>query len=186
MSQPTPLIILDVQDAINQPVWDAKNNPDFLSVIETLLKVWRDNEWPVIHVKHDEANPHSTYHTDGPWNAIQHAVAPMGTEPVIVKHQNCAFIHTDLDKTLRGLGATRAVMVGVVIHNSMDATIRAGKALGYEIILPTDATTAVPVKAADGKVWTADEVFALTIAILGGEYAQITSSKEVIARFFEI
>ena len=31
-----PLIILDVQDAINQPVWDGKNNPSYIDAIERL------------------------------------------------------------------------------------------------------------------------------------------------------
>jgi len=184
MPPPTPLIILDVQDAINQPVWNHKNNPDYLSVIEKLLKVWRENKWPVIHVKHDEATPSSTYHTHGPWNAIQKPVAPKPNEPVVIKHQNCAFINTSLGAELSKLGAKSFVLVGVVIHNSMDATIRAGKALGYHIILPKDGTTAAPVTGQDGKIWNADEVFQLSLAILDTEYAEITTSREILARFF--
>ncbi|MEM9937980.1 MAG: isochorismatase family protein [Pseudomonadota bacterium] len=184
MTTPTPLVILDVQDAINQPIWDGKNNPDYLSVIENLLGKWREHGWPVIHVKHDEATPSSTYYSDGPWNAIQKSVSPRPSETVVIKYQNCAFIRTDLEKTLVELGAKQFVLVGVVIHNSMDATIRAGKALGYDIILPTDATTAVPVTASDGRHWDAHDVFQITLAILGNEYAALSSSKEIIARFF--
>ncbi|MEP1144193.1 MAG: isochorismatase family protein [Henriciella sp.] len=184
MIAPTPLVILDVQDAINQPVWDGKNNPDYLSVIEYLLGKWREHGWPVIHVKHDEATPSSTYHTHGPWNAIQKSVFPRPSEKVVIKHQNCAFIRTDLEKTLVELGAKQFVLVGVVIHNSMDATIRAAKALGYEIILPTDATTSVPVTGRNGRRWDAAEVFQITLAILENEYAVLSSSEEVIARFF--
>ncbi|MEL6688496.1 MAG: isochorismatase family protein [Pseudomonadota bacterium] len=180
MTDPIPLIVLDVQDAINQPIWDGKNNPDYIAVIERLLAKWRASDWPVIHVKHDEATPTSTYYKNGPWNAIQSRVAPHPSEPIIVKHQNCAFIGTELDATLRRLGANSFVLVGVVIHNSMDATIRAGKALGYHIFLPEDATTAVPVKGASGRVWDAQDVFDLTLAILGGEYAKVCSSDDVM------
>ena len=183
-SHPIPLVILDVQDAINQPVWDGKNNPNYIEVIETLLAKWRAEDWPVIHVKHDEATPSSTYHTHGPWNAIQARVAPRPSEPVVVKHQNCAFIDTPLERTLRDLGAETFVLVGVVIHNSMDATIRAGKALGFEIIVPADATTAVPVRGRDGRTWPAEDVFELSLAILGGEYAEVMSSEAVVARLF--
>ena len=79
--------------------------------------------------------------------------------------------------------ADRLVLTGVVIHNSMDATVRAGKALGYSIILPSDATTAVPVAGSDGKSWDAATVHDLTLAILGGEYAEVMTSDDVIARF---
>ncbi|MDY7072481.1 hypothetical protein PshuTeo2_25910 [Pseudomonas hunanensis] len=57
-----PLIILDVQDAIDQPVWNGKSHPGYLSVIQRLLRHWRSNGWPVLHVKHDEENPTSSYH----------------------------------------------------------------------------------------------------------------------------
>lgn len=45
-----------------------------------------------------------------------------------------------MDAILKSMQVKRIVLTGVVVHNSMDATIRAGKALGYEIILPADAT----------------------------------------------
>ena len=54
MSSPIPLIILDVQDAIDQPIWNGKSHPGYLSVIQRLLQFWRSNGWPVLHVKHDE------------------------------------------------------------------------------------------------------------------------------------
>jgi len=178
-----PLVVLDVQDAIDQPVWNGKNNPGYVAVIQRLLAHWRRNGWPVLHVRHDEPTPTSTYHTHGPWNAIKKDVAPIAGEPVVVKRQNCAFIGTELDEVLRGLGATRMVLTGVVIHNSMDATVRAGKALGYDIILPSDATTAVPVAGPDGSSWDAETVYGLTLAILGSEYADVMSSRDVLARF---
>ncbi len=178
-----PLVILDVQDAIDQPVWNGKSNPDYLSVIQRLLAHWRGKGWPVVHVKHDEATPTSTYHTHGPWNAIKREVAPLPGETVVAKTQNCAFIGTDLDGVLKGLGADGFVLTGVVIHNSMDATVRAGKALGHRILLPSDATTAVPVKGADGRLWDAQTVRDLTLAILDGEYAEVLTTDAVLARF---
>lgn len=181
-SQPLPLVILDVQDAIDRPVWDGKSNPGYLASIQRLLAYWRANGWPVVHVKHDEPTPTSSYHTHGPWNAIKREVAPVAGEPVIAKQQNCAFIGTGLDAVLKDMGAERLVLTGVVIHNSMDATVRAGKAMGYHIILPSDATTAVPVSAPDGNSWDARTVHALTLAILGGEYAEVVTSEELIAR----
>lgn len=176
-----PLIILDVQYAIDQPVWDGKNNPEYIFAIEKLLKHWRKNGWPVLHVKHDELTPTSTYHTHGPWNGIKKEVAPIAGEPVFIKEQNCAFINTDLDFQLKQMGAHCFVLTGVVVHNSMDATIRAGKALGYTIILPSDATTAVPVTGSDGKVWDAETVNDLTLAILGNEYVKVVTSGELIS-----
>lgn len=180
MKPVTPLIILDVQDAIDQPVWAGKNNPDYVDVIARLLAHWRRQGWPVIFIRHDEPTPSSTYHTHGPWNGFKAEVAPIAGEIIVAKTQNCAFIGTELDDVLKGLATNRFVLTGVVIHNSMDATIRAGKALGYHILLPEDATTAVPVTGAGGKTWPAADVSDLTLGILDGEYAQVTTAQEVI------
>lgn len=177
-----PLVILDVQDAIDQPVWAGKNNPDYVNVIQRLLKHWRAQGWPVIFIKHDEAVPTSSYHTHGPWNEIKKDVAPIAGEIIITKEQNCAFTGTRFDRVLKGLNAEQFVLTGVVIHNSMDATIRTGKALGYHILLPMDATTAIPVKGHSGKLWSAETVFDVTFGILGGEYVQVTTSAEVMKR----
>ena len=179
-SPETALIVLDVQDAIDQPIWDGKNNPGYVSVIQRLLEHWRANGWPVLHVKHDEPTPSSTYHTHGPHNGIKADVAPLPGEPVIAKSQNCAFIGTSLHESLQSLGLKRFVLTGVVIHNSMDATIRAGKALGYEILVPEDATTAVPVQNRDGQRWDAATVQAMTMAILDGEYATVVHSSDLL------
>ncbi len=182
MSQPPspiPLIVLDVQDAIDRPNWNGKNNPGYLAVIQRLLAFWRSNGWPVLYIKHDEQTPTSSYYAHGPWNGIKQEVAPLAGETVIVKQQNCAFIGTELHATLTQMQVKRFVLTGVVIHNSMDATVRAGKALGYSIVLPSDATTAVPVVGADGKSWDAQTVYELTLAILGDEYADVMSAEEL-------
>lgn len=179
---PIPLVILDVQDAIDRPNWDGKNNPGYLAVIQRLLALWRSNGWPVLHVKHDERTPTSSYYVHGPWNGIKKDVAPIEGETVIIKQENCAFIGTELDAILTKMRVKRLVLTGVVIHNSMDATVRAGKALGYSIVLPSDATTAVPVVGPHGKSWDATTVHELTWAILGDEYADVMSSDEVVAQ----
>lgn len=80
-SGPTPLVILDVQDAIDRPNWDGKSNPDYLSVIVRLLNHWRSNRWPVVHVKHDEQTPTSSYYVHGPWNSIKKEVARYREKP---------------------------------------------------------------------------------------------------------
>ena len=180
---PLPLIILDVQEAIDQPVWDGKNNPDYVAAIQGLQAHWRAQGWPVLFIRHDEPTPTSTYHTHGPWNGIKSEVAPLAAERVIAKSQNCAFINTVLDRALKELKATSFVLTGVVIQNSMDATVRAGKALGYEIYLPSDATTAVPVTGLSGNIWSAEDVFDLTLGLLDGEYATVTTTQAILDGF---
>jgi len=177
----TALIILDVQKAIDDPKWASKNNPGYVDKIVDLLAAFRAASLPVIHIRHDEPNPASTYHTDGPGNAFKPEVAPLPGEPVIAKNVNCAFIATDLEKYLHDHGITRLIFTGVVIHNSMDASIRVAHCLGFDVILPLDATTAIDVTDAKGARHAAQTVFDLFAAVLGSEYCALSTTDDVIA-----
>jgi nicotinamidase-related amidase len=177
----TALIVLDVQKAIDDPKWDSKNNPGYVDVIAKLLAAFRAASLPIIHIRHDEPNPASTYHTDGPGNAFKDEVAPYPGETVIAKTVNCAFVGTGLERHLRERGITRLIFTGVVIHNSMDVSIRVAHALGFEVFLPLDATTAIDVVDQKGVRHGAQTVFDLYAAVLGSEYCVLSTTNDVIA-----
>jgi len=176
----TALVIIDVQKAIDEPAWDGKNNPDYQDRILDLLTIWRARDWPVFHVKHNEANPASTFHTFAPTNEFKPETAPLPGEIVIEKDVNCAFIKTSLGSQLRMEGCEKIVFCGVVTHNSVDATVRHAHCLGFKNYLMSDATTAVPVTDGRGKVWEAEDVHQLALAILGSEYAEIVTTRDVL------
>ncbi|MBX2830439.1 MAG: isochorismatase family protein [Rhodospirillales bacterium] len=176
----TALIVLDVQKAIDDPRWKSKNNPGYADVIAKLLAKFRAANLPVIHVRHEEANPASTFYANGPGQPFKDQATPMDGETIITKSVNCAFIGTELETHLRDRGITRLIFTGVVIHNSMDVSIRAAHCLGFECHLPLDATTAIDVIDTHGKRFDAQTVFDLYAAVLASEYCQLTSSTDVI------
>jgi nicotinamidase-related amidase len=52
--------------------------------------------------------------------------------------------------------------------------------LGFEVIIPQDAVASTERTDLNGRVWSADDVHALTLAVLQGEYAQIQTTETVI------
>ena len=104
---------------------------------------------------------------------------PVDGETVIAKQQNCAFVGTSLEKHLHDRGIKRLIFTGVVIHNSMDVTIRMAHCLGFENWLVLDATTAIDVHDANGKTIAAQDVFDLYAAVLASEYCSLTDSNTV-------
>jgi nicotinamidase-related amidase len=177
----TALIVLDVQKAIDDPKWNSKNNPGYADVIAKLLAEFRAKNLPVIHVRHEEANPASTFYANGPGQPFKNEALPIDGETIITKSVNCAFIGTDLEHHLRNRGIKRLIFTGVVIHNSMDVSIRAAHCLGFDCHLPLDATTAIDVTDANGKRFDAQTVFDLYAAVLASEYCSLTQSPDVIA-----
>jgi nicotinamidase-related amidase len=135
---PTPLpasaalIVIDVQQAIDDPSWGQRNNPEAEQNIAALLAVWRDSGRPIYHVRHDSSEPDSTYRPGQPGNDFKPEAAPLEGETVIVKRVNSAFIGTELEARLRAGGQQILLVMGVITNNSVEATVRMAGNLGFD------------------------------------------------------
>jgi nicotinamidase-related amidase len=174
----TVLMIVDVQIAIDDPRWGPRNNPGAEGRIAALLAAWRDAEMPVIHIRHDSTEPHSPYRPGTPGHPFRPEAMPLAGEPVVGKSANSAFIGTDLEDKLAG--ATTLVICGVLTHNSLEATVRHAGNLGYRVFVPGDACWAVDVRDLTGRVWPAEDVHQLSLAVMHGEYAGITDTAALL------
>ncbi|WP_250463811.1 isochorismatase family protein [Microbulbifer litoralis] len=175
------LLVIDVQRAIDHFSRHPRNNPTAEQRIAELLAHWRERQWPVVHIRHSSRFPGSPYHADGPYFAFKPEAEPATGESVVTKRENCAFVGTELDAILRGLGATELVATGVVINHSVDATVKAGAALGYRILLPEDATATFGITLRNGESIDAEQLQQIFISNLEGEYAQICHSRDLVA-----
>lgn len=167
------LLPIDLQMAILNPKWGVRNNPQAEANIGALLDFWRARGWPVWHVAHDEANPNSSYYEHGPGNAFRPEFTPRDGEKVIRKRVNSAFIGTSLEADLRAGGYQRLVIAGVITNNSVDASVRMAGNLGFDVILASDGCYTFGRKDWNGKDWSAEDVHALALANLDGEYCRV-------------
>ena len=74
----------------------------------------------------------------GSWGAEPFALRSQAGEAVVTKHSYSAFIGTDLDATLRGMGVRSLVVAGVQTNVCIESTIRDAHSLGYYLIVPRD------------------------------------------------
>lgn len=180
----TPLILIDLQYAIDDPRWAAegpRNNPGAEATAAALLARWRSVGWPVIHVRHDSTEPNSTYRPGQPGNEFKRETAPLPGETIIAKRVNNAFIGTNLHHHLQDLAVGTLVMLGVITNNSLEASVRNAGNLGYRVLLLEDCCFTFAKRDLRGKVWPAEDVHALSLANLDGEYATVTNSAEILA-----
>jgi nicotinamidase-related amidase len=101
---------------------------------------------------------------------------------VIGKQTNSAFIGTDLEARLRGAGIGALVVAGVVTNNCVEATVRMAGNLGFETYLVEDATFTFGRTDWHGVFRGADEVHAMSLANLDGEYCTVVRTAEVLTR----
>jgi nicotinamidase-related amidase len=177
------LLIIDVQRAIDDPRWRAcgdRNNPQAEANMAALLAAWRARGRPRFHIRHDSTFPDSPYRPGQPGHAFKPEVQPLDGEIVIAKQTNSAFIGTPLERQLRSSGIDTLVVAGVITNNSVEATVRMAGNLGFATFLVEDAVFTFARRDRRGRVWSAEDVHALSLANLDGEYATIVQTADLI------
>jgi nicotinamidase-related amidase len=172
----TPLVLIDLQKAVDHPRWGVRNNPEAEHNAARLLSVWRARDWPIIHIRHDSRRENSTYAPGQPYHEWKPETAPLPGETVLAKYTCSAFLSTSLEENLRAAGAGTVFFCGVTTNNSVEATVRNAGDLGFDTWLVTDACFTFGKRA-----WSADEVHAMSLANLEGEYCLLTSTEEILA-----
>lgn len=175
-----PLVIIDLQKAIDHPDWGERNNPNVEAELAHLLSVWRENGWPVIHVKHNSSNKTSHYRTGQIGNDFKPDVMPIDGEHIIAKTVHSAFIDPALQTTLLELGTNTLIIAGVKTNNSIETTVRHGANLGFDIHLLADGCFTHAQTDWNGKMWSADDVHALTLSNLSGEYCRVLTIADLL------
>ena len=179
------LLIIDLQNAIDHPSWGVRNNPQAESNIAKLLKAWRTNQRPIYHIRHDSQEPLSHYRPGQLGNNFKQEAMPDAGEPIIAKQTNSAFIGTDLEARLRAAGHTRLFIAGVITNNSVEATVRMASNLGFATYLIEDACFTFGKADWHGTMRTAEEVHAMTLANLHGEYCTVIKTADVVEQIGE-
>jgi nicotinamidase-related amidase len=175
------LILIDLQQAIDDPSFGPRNNPDAEQAIAALLAAWREEALPIVHIRHDSVEPASPYCPGQPGNRFKPETAPLAGEAVVAKQTRSAFVATALEETLDGLGATTLVLCGALTHNSLEATARHAADLGYRVFVVADACWAVDLPVREGRPWPAEIVHRLALACLDGEYGEVVDSAAALA-----
>lgn len=183
----TALVVIDVQEAFDEIERRGarRNNPAALPNIARLLAGFRAAQARVLHVRHASTDPGSPLRPDRPGYAVMPEARERPGEPVLVKHVNSGFIGTDLEARLRGAGVTTVAVCGVTTNHCVETTTRMAGNLGFDALLVHDATWTFDLTGPDGTFFRAEQVQAMTLANLNGEFARIVSTEGVLAELAE-
>jgi nicotinamidase-related amidase len=175
------LLIIDMQKAIDHPSWGVRNNPGAEANMLRLLAAWRAAGRTVIHVRHVSKEPTSTFRPGQPGIEFKPGFAPLAGETVVEKSVPTAFIGTSLEALLRGWGTDSLVIVGVITNNSVEATARVAGNLGFNTVVVSDGSFTFGKTDFAGTFRSAEEVHAMSLANLNGEYATVLTTDAVLA-----
>lgn len=175
------LIVIDVQQAFNDPSWGGRNNPQAEDNIAAVLAAWRQSGRPLFHVHHRSARTDSLFHPDAPGFFVKPQAQPLPGEPVIYKSVNSAFIGTDLEQRLRDTGISTAVICGITTDHCVSTTTRMAGNLGFDTYIVSDATATFERTGPDGRHYSAQQMHDTALASLHQEFATVVMTADVVA-----
>src|SRR5262249_47993449 len=97
--------------------------------------------WKYIAPVQKAAWSHKTFE-DGTWGAeIRSELAPQPGDVVALEHWcSSGFANTDLDLQLKRHGIQQLIVIGLIAHTCVEATVRFAAELGYDVTVVKDAT----------------------------------------------
>lgn len=177
----TALIIIDIQqDYFKDGRFELVNPEEGARQTRRLLEFFRAHSLPVVHVQQVLAEVDAPLLQFGtPGVGIHPLVAPIAGETVVTKSEPNSFLHTRLIKVLRTLEVERLVMTGMTAHGCLNSSVRAAQELGFEVIVPAEATASRNLEF-EGELLPAEIVTKATLSALGLYFAQIISTDQLL------
>jgi nicotinamidase-related amidase len=175
------LLVIDVQQAFDDPSWGLRNNPSAEANIAALIAGWRKTQRPIVHIQHHSLLPESVLHPSHPGVKVKPEAEPLAGEPVIYKSVNSAFIGTDLEQRLRDMGAKTLVIVGITTDHCVSTSTRMAANLGFANYIVSDATATFERVGPDGKRYSAELMHETALTSLHREFATVIDTASVLA-----
>ncbi|MEU9864227.1 isochorismatase family protein [Streptomyces sp. NPDC047971] len=174
----TTLIMIDFQNTYRTGVMALEGAEPALAAGARLLAAARAAGAPVVHVVNDggEGTPYDIRAEIG---SISPEVAPVEGEPVVVKQVPNAFHSTELEKTLRDLGAgPDLVLAGFMTHMCVTFTAQGAFNLGYRPTVVAEATATRALPAPDGGTVSADALLTASLTTIGDLFGLVAPTVE--------
>ncbi|MEV8532399.1 isochorismatase family protein [Streptomyces sp. NPDC051211] len=169
----TTLILIDFQNTYRTGVMALDGAEPALAAGARLLAAARAAGTPVVHVMD------AGYDISSELGAISPEVAAADGEPVVVKQVPNAFHSTDLEKTLRDLGAgPDLVLAGFMTHMCVTFTAQGAFNLGYRPTVVAEATATRSLPAPDGSTLPAATLQAASLTTIADLFGPVAPTVE--------
>ncbi|MGD6940673.1 cysteine hydrolase family protein [Cytobacillus gottheilii] len=178
----TALIIVDIQNDYFPNGKMELSNPEKAAANAAKVLEWfrQNNKENIFHVQHIAGSPELGFFLPDTEGAELHeTVTPLEGENLIVKNFPNSFLKTDLESKLRDNGVTNVIVVGMMTHMCIDATVRAAVDLGFETTLIEDACATRELSYGDKSV-PAEQVHYAFVSALASMYCKVSSTEDFL------
>jgi len=178
----TALVLVDIQnDYFTGGRMELSGMDAASATAKNLLHLFRENNWPTLHIQHISAQKGATFFLPDTSGAeIHESIKPLEQETVIQKHYPNSFRETDLYDHLTGAAIKNVVICGAMSHMCIDATTRAAADLGFSCVVVHDGCATRDLEF-EGKTIPANDVHAAFMSALGMGYARMLGFKDFLS-----
>jgi len=106
---------------------------------------------------------------------------PSARDAIITKATPSSFVGTDLDAQLKKKGIKKVIVIGLMTHMCISSTARDAVPLGYNVIIPEDATATRDLDDGQGGVVDHKALQRAALAGVADVFAEIMTTKDVMA-----
>ncbi|MCX4528885.1 MULTISPECIES: cysteine hydrolase family protein [unclassified Streptomyces] len=187
LAENAALLVIDVQKGFDDPsFWGPRNNPEAEANIAALMDAWQETGRPLVLVRHSSLRPGSVLAPEHPGHAFKDFVEERAGRAVLLvdKTVNSSFYGTpDLADWLTARGIGQLVVAGIQTNMCVETTARMAGNLGYEVLVPLDATHTFDLTAGPaGPALTADQLATATaVNLQGGGFARVVTTADLLA-----
>lgn len=177
----TALLLIDIQnDYFPNGRMPLEKSVEASMKAQEALQAYRSHHLPVIHVQHVSTRPDAVHFLPCTKGIEFHqSVQPLKNEMIIKKHYPNSFKDTQLLNHLIKNQINHLVVVGMMTHMCVDATVRAAYDLGFSCTVLHDACAAKNLEFNNIAI-PAQSVHHAFLAALQPLYANVTSVKEFL------
>jgi nicotinamidase-related amidase len=177
----TALLLIDIQnDYFPNGRMPLEKSVDACQKSQEVLQNFRTKKLPIIHIQHVSTRPDAVHFLPCTKGVEFHQdVLPSKNEMVIKKHYPNAFKDTNLLNYLIKNQINHLVVVGMMTHLCIDATVRAAYDLGFTCTVIHDACATKNLEF-NSMLIPAQSVHNAFLAALQPLYANVVSARELL------
>lgn len=174
----TALLVIDAQESFrHRPYYVEDDLPAYIAAQQALIDGAKAAGIPIVQIFHDDG--------DGPFaeaTGFVRTLEPLRIEPDITlrKRRHSALVGSGLDVWLVENRISRLIVSGIRTEQCCETTTRHASDLGFDVDYVTEATLTFPMKAADGRVYSAADIKARTELVLAGRFARIVTVEQAL------
>lgn len=176
----TALIVIDFQNEYFDGKMPVPDGMKALKQSRKLVDFAHKNGMPVFFIR-NEGPADSPLFAKGSHSAdFYKELLPGKGDIIITKTTPSSFIGTDLDTQMKKRGIKTLVVMGLMTHMCVSSTVRDAVPLGYQVIIPEDATATRNLAAWDNSVVSSSDLQRAALAGVADVFADIKTTQQIL------